>query len=332
MDASVLVPESDGAAPELVDACAQILRPAADCIHPSVTAACEGGWCRIPKGCFVIGSPPCEPTRALYSENQAQVTLTHDFEMQQTEMTQATWQELGFVNPSTVVEAGTFDPGQEAYGNCLGPTCPLGNITLEEAMSGANALSLRSGLPECYSLSKCTNAVGRGLSCEDIQSTTSSVYECRGYRLPTEAEWEYAARAGTTTAFFAGEMAPGTSTANSTLCRHDPVLEQIAWFCINSGGYSHPVAGKRANGWGLFDTSGNVSEWTSSQYTGAAYGPSPQVDPMPTLATTQVLFRGGAAHLWSTLGRSASRAGYGNHGRVGPAPSVGVRYVRTLFP
>ncbi|MBX3224757.1 MAG: SUMF1/EgtB/PvdO family nonheme iron enzyme [Labilithrix sp.] len=317
----------DGAAPEPVDPCAQIVRPSADCVHPPVTAECDGGWCRIPKGCFIIGSPPCEPTRGLYDEDQAQVTLTHDFEIQQTEMTQAAWEEVGLVNPSTVVEAGTFYPGQEAYGDCLGPTCPVGNITLEEAMSGANALSLRAGLPECYSLDECTNAVGSGLSCGAIQATTSSVYECRGYRLPTESEWEYAARAGTTTPFFAGEIAPLKS---STECAHDPVLEEIAWYCINSGGYSHPVAGKGANGWGLFDTSGNVAEWTTTQYTWAGHGQKPKVDPTPTVATKQVLFRGGAAHLWSTLARSASRSQDLDHGKRSPV--LGARYVRTLFP
>jgi formylglycine-generating enzyme required for sulfatase activity len=76
-----------------------------------------------------------------------------------------------------------------------------------------------------------------------------SAVENRRYRLPTEAEWEYACRAGNTSAFFG---------------RHG--ADPVAWFGDNSGGRLHPVAGKWANPWGLYDMHGNAREWCSDIY------------------------------------------------------------------
>jgi len=107
-----------------------------------------------------------------------------------------------------------------------------------------------------------------------------------GMRLPTEAEWEYAYRAGTTTAFhgFAGSL-------NGT--NDDSQLVNIAWYAANEGTQTRPVGGKFGNGYGLHDMSGNVIEWMSDQYDMNYYGSSPQNNPPgPDKGSTRVL-RGG---------------------------------------
>lgn len=267
------------------------------CIHPTVRAECMNGWCRIPAGCFVMGSPENEWGRGASSEDEVAMTLTHDFVIQQFEMTREEWLALGFP-----LESGK-NPYEEG-GDCAEPRCPAASVSWFEAVAFANALSDRDGLARCYELLACTGSVGVDFRCEDIKQSHASLYDCPGYRLPMEPEWEYAARAGTRTAFYSGDITP--QGVQWTLCCVDKALSSIAWYCQNSGGWTHPVGQKAPNAWGLRDMSGNASEWVNDPYEGST-APGPHVDYGSTLSPKKrAVSRGGGARVWAGLLRSAS--------------------------
>ena len=102
-----------------------------------------------------------------------------------------------------------------------------------------------------------------------------NVYVCPGYRLPTAAEWEYAYRAGTTTAYYSGTNASSKCTSCGAV---DKNADKIGWYCANANNTTNPVQGKLVNAWGLYDMAGNVWEWCHGWYTGSGPGP-PVVDP-----------------------------------------------------
>jgi formylglycine-generating enzyme required for sulfatase activity len=108
-----------------------------------------------------------------------------------------------------------------------------------------------------------------------------------GLRLPTEAEWEYAYRAGTTTAFHGGPKQPlGTSD--------DGQIGELAWFVSNSSAQTRPVGGKASNGFGLHDMAGNVWEWVADWYSGTYYASSPQENPQGPATGANRVLRGGS--------------------------------------
>jgi len=232
------------------------------CDQPDPIANCTDGWCTIEPGCFFMGSPWCEWSRARDTANPIQVTLTHRYRIQQFELTQAEWTGLDVPNPSSE---------EDENSNCLAPDCPVGRVNWYEALAFANLRSRAEGLPDCYDLDDCTGELGAGMECGSVSQTTASMYDCTGYRLPTGPEWEYAARAGTRTTVYSGDVwfpePPGWR------CESSPALDPIAWYCVNSQSSSHPVALKDPNAWGLYDMIGNVFEWTSTLATLQAGGP-----------------------------------------------------------
>ena len=119
------------------------------------------------------------------------------------------------------------------------------------------------------------------------------------YRLPTEAEWEYACRAGSDTAFANG----GISEAD---CKNDPNLSVMAWYCYNSDNTTHPVAQKHPNVWGLYDMHGNVCELCSDWY--AAYPTVSVIDPAGPSSGDSRVKRGGSWYAYAQESRSACRS------------------------
>ena len=272
------------------------------CEQPQASPNCVDGWCTVQPGCYIMGSPWCEPGRAKTANDPVQVTLTHAFRIGQFELTQREWMSSGLPNRGGLMPNGT--------GDCLCDNCPASTMTWFEALAFTNRLSARDGLPVCYELAECSGEMGQGMVCNTVRSANASIYDCRGYRLPTGAEWEYAARAGTKTSFYTGDLLSGAGATDS--CAGDPALLPIAWYCANAGLLTHPVGQKAPNDWGLHDMIGNAFEWVGSVGPGGdGYGAGPFRDhgsvldatgllvPLPDARSAQL--RGGSWNAWPSI-------------------------------
>ena len=181
----------------------------------------------IPAGSFVMGhdylyrSDLDDNINVYFSDEQPAhpVSLTA-FQIGQTEITQGQYREITGENPSTF-------SGDD--------NLPVTNIGATEALKFCNMLSEKTGLEPCYD-----------------ENTGACDFSKNGFRLPTEAEWEYACRAGTATLFSSGDT--------------EADLTRVGWYRGNSGGKTHPVAQKEPNAWGLYDMHGNVYEFCYDGY------------------------------------------------------------------
>jgi formylglycine-generating enzyme len=242
----------------------------ASCTHVAVRKACSRGLCRIPAGCFLQGSPADEQTRGENAEPLAPITLTHAFEIGETEVTVEEWSRFFPSLPNN-------RPGSKPERTCVEARCPVTHTTWFDALSYANQLSATASppLPACYELSSCSGEVGRGLVCATVTLTVKTIYDCTGFRLPTYAEWEYATRAGSRTTVYSGNLLPVQGAGERFF---DPNLDAIAWYGWNSSMTSRVVAQKLANAWGIYDTMGNVFEFVNDRYR-SHFSTGPQTDP-----------------------------------------------------
>jgi formylglycine-generating enzyme required for sulfatase activity len=236
-------------------------------------------------GSFTMGCTPGVAPCYLAESPGMPVTLTRSYYLSQTEVTQGEYLALMGTNPSVYLSSGL--------------SAPVDRVNWHQAAEFANAVSAAAGLPQCYS---CT-----GSSWTVTCSVAVNPYDCEGYRLATEAEWEGAARCGTDLTY-AGSA----------------VRDTVAWSISNSGFVTHPVASKAPNACGLMDMSGNVSEWVHDQYDGVYYTSSGRTDPTGGTSSWRVR-RGGDL----TSGAYALRVSH----RFGDDPTIGyysgVRLART---
>lgn len=236
----------------------------------------------IPAGSFTMGCTKSVGECGEFTKQPRTVRLTRSLLLGETEVKQGQWKVLMGRNPSH-------------FSTC-GLDCPVERVSWMDAVTFANRQSETEGLETCYLISGETVTWPKGLS-------------CTGYRMPTEAEWEYAARAGGDTAYAGhGE------------------LGRVAWYAENSNGKTHPVGGKAANAWGLHDMSGNVWEWTWDRP--GAYSSGAVADPTGSPTGAGRVCRGGS---WQN---SSSRALLSDFGAVfSPEESLkhlGLRLARTV--
>ena len=187
-----------------------------------------------------------------------QVSLTYDFWMDSTEVTQEDYLALMGVNPS---------------GSSGSARLQVETVTWFDAVLYCNARSKRDGLDTVYLFTGISGTPGNGAS--NLIGLTVD-YSKKGYRLPTEAEWEYEARGGKTTAYYWG----------------DSINTEYAWYGANSGNTTHSVGLKTPNDYRMYDMSGNVWEWTNDWF--AAYTADAQSDPQGPAGGTYRVMRGGS--------------------------------------
>ncbi len=171
----------------------------------------------LPAGEFVMGSPSTEPGRNV-DETEHRVTLSKPFYMQTTEVSNEQWNALIF-------DTGL---GAKPSSSHVGIDYPVDSINWYEAVYFANRVSITEGKSSCYTLTACTALPGAGMSCAGV----NIIANCTGYRLPTEAEWEYAARATTTVAYATPVNFNGAYGA--TGAGFNPNLDVMGWYVYNN--------------------------------------------------------------------------------------------------
>jgi formylglycine-generating enzyme required for sulfatase activity len=224
----------------------------------------EMKFCWIPAGKFTMGSPEDEPERQALKEAQVEVELTRGFWLGKYEVTQEDYEEIAGINPAKF--------------QAVGKRAPVEEISWEEAVAYCKKLT-------------------------DRERNKGTLPNGWAYTLPSEAQWEYACRAGEKGPYSGGD------------------LDEMGWYQENSGGKAHEVGEKKANAWGLYDMYGNVREWCQDWMTDKLTGGK---DPTGPLTGATRVMRGGSWYNTAGFCRSAHRSG-GAVGRNGRRGDLGLR-------
>ena len=266
---------------------------------PTDEPAAPSGFVLIHPGTFLMGSPSDEPGR-FDDETLHRVVLTKAFYLCDHLVMQAEWEGV----------MGWDD--SQFHG---GPERPVENVTWFDCVSYCNRKSEQETLEPAYRITD-VEMEGRHIS----SATVTWDANANGYRLPSEAEWEYACRAGATTAFYSGPISRHAVQG----CEEDSVLDMIGWYCANSGGRTHDVNGKPPNAWGLYDMAGNVQQWCWDRF--SIIESAPATDPTGPAAGNLRLWRGGG---WDYNPRHCRSADRGRDEPWGHYPDVGLRLCRS---
>ena len=271
---------------------------------PPTSSPVPGKWTVLEAGSYLMGSPDDEPCR-LPHERQHKVTLTHKLMISTTEVTQGAYLKVMGHNPSHFSKCGVH--------------CPVENVSWSAAAVYCNSISKLAGLERCY---RCDTKNGQylnpyGCKIKPPYEGAKSIHECPGYRLPTEAEWEYAYRAKAGSALHNGAIKQ---------CHKDERANAIGYYGNNSNKQTHAVALRGKNAWGLYDMGGNVWEWVNDWYQ-PDLGAASMVNPTGPKTGTSRVFRGGSYTTDAGGIRAASRS------HIPPKYSfsfIGFRCVRTI--
>jgi formylglycine-generating enzyme len=218
----------------------------------------------IKNGTFYMGCNSTFRRECEHEQPAHKVNIQNDFYIMKSEVTQSLYTKIIGSNPSL-------------FWNC-GKRCPVDSVTWYEAVKFANLLSESEGLEVCYVIDG------------DIVKWTKGV-DCKGWRLPTEAEWEYAAKGGQEYRYSGSDK-----------------LKEVGWYSYNSSGSIHEVCLLQKNGFGLCDMSGNALEWVWDWF--ADYQDSTLTDPLGPETGMYRVLRGGSSYMKASSNRINQRSIY----------------------
>jgi formylglycine-generating enzyme required for sulfatase activity len=225
-----------------------------DTLNINIARVPEIATVEVPAGSFQMGSISSSDEMPVH-----EVNITRSFLISQYEIDQRTYISIMNENPSSIIDR----------------RLPVDSLKWLDAVKFCNALSNIQGLDSCYKIT------GEEVTWVDTAN---------GWRLPTEAEWEYACRAGTDTDY------AGTG-----------VLDEMGWFNENSGFILHPSGFKTANDFGIYDMHGNLWEWCWDWYSRNYYSNTPSDDPKGPATGSRKVLRGGSFTEGRTFARSSNR-------------------------
>ena len=263
----------------------------------------------IPAGTFLMGAPEKDSDAKSCEKPQHTVRISRPFYLGVYEVTQAQYRQVTRRNPSWFSSTGG---GKELVSRLSTEEHPVENVSWLDAVKFCNAVSQQEGLKPFYRIAG--------------ERVTVADWDGPGYRLPTEAEWEYACRAGTRTRWSFGDdygdptwQNHGWMAANSGRERwdadryHDSVKgdwQKFVQEATRRGCRTHPVGGRRPNDYGLFDMHGNVREWCWDWFGEEYYQRGEQTDPTGPEAGKTRVFRDGHSGATPWSARSVCRPDY----------------------